>query len=95
MSQRPEQRNPGTTALDVRADRAASSDVGLFGASLGSGADPYALYAQLRAETPIHRTPHGLWVLTRYADVVARLSGLIKAYAGGKTEPTPESWPGL
>jgi hypothetical protein len=73
MSQQPEQRNKDTTALDVRTDRAASSDVALFGASLGSSADPYALYAQLRTETPIHRTPHGLWVLTRYADVIAVL----------------------
>jgi hypothetical protein len=23
--------------------------------------DPYPLYARLRAEDPIHRTPHGLW----------------------------------
>jgi cytochrome P450 len=76
MSQQPEQRNPDTTALDVRADRVASSDVAVFGASLGSSADPYALYAQLRAETPIHHTPQGLWVLTRYADVAAVLRDL-------------------
>jgi hypothetical protein len=32
-------------------------------------ADPYPVYARLRAEDPVHRTPHGLWILTRYADV--------------------------
>ena len=36
-------------------------------------ADPYPVYARLRAETPIHRTPQGFWVLTRYADVAAVL----------------------
>jgi cytochrome P450 len=36
-------------------------------------ADPYPIYARLRAEDPIHRTPHGLWVLTRYSDVAAVL----------------------
>lgn len=35
--------------------------------------DPYPLYARLRTEDPIHRTPHGLWILTRYADVAAVL----------------------
>jgi mono/diheme cytochrome c family protein len=35
--------------------------------------DPYPLYARLRTEDPIHRSPHGLWVLARYADVAAVL----------------------
>ena len=46
----------------------------LFGASdPGFLVDPYSLYARLRVADPIHRTPHGLWVLTRYADVAAVL----------------------
>jgi cytochrome P450 len=32
-------------------------------------ANPYPTYDQLRAEDPVHRTPLGLWVLTRYDDV--------------------------
>jgi cytochrome P450 len=35
--------------------------------------DPYGFYRQLREQDPVHRTPHGLWVLTRYADVAALL----------------------
>ena len=35
--------------------------------------DPYAVYARLRAEQPIHESPFGAWVLTRYADCVAIL----------------------
>jgi cytochrome P450 len=33
-------------------------------------ADPYGLYAELRAEAPIARNELGLWVLSRYEDVV-------------------------
>ena len=35
--------------------------------------DPYAVYARLRAEQPIHESPIGAWVLSRYADCVAIL----------------------
>jgi cytochrome P450 len=45
----------------------------LFDVSFRGVDDPYVVYARLRAEDPIHRTPHGLWVLTRYADVAAVL----------------------
>src|SRR5438132_5446624 len=31
--------------------------------------DPYPFYARLRAEDPVHQSPLGLWVLTRYDDV--------------------------
>ncbi len=31
--------------------------------------DPYSLYHRLRAEDPVHRTPSGIWVLSRYDDV--------------------------
>lgn len=37
----------------------------------GYFADPYAHYAQLRAENPVHQTRFEFWVLTRYDDVVA------------------------
>jgi pimeloyl-[acyl-carrier protein] synthase len=33
-------------------------------------ADPYPFYHRLRATDPVHQTPMGFWVLTRYDDVV-------------------------
>ena len=36
-------------------------------------ADPYPTYRRLRAEDPVHQSPLGFWVLTRYEDVVAAL----------------------
>jgi cytochrome P450 len=36
-------------------------------------ANPYPTYHRLRAEEPVHRSPLGFWVLTRYDDVVAAL----------------------
>jgi len=36
-------------------------------------ADPYPTYHRLRAEDPVHHSPLGFWVLTRYEDVVASL----------------------
>jgi cytochrome P450 len=36
-------------------------------------ADPYPMYHRLRAEDPVHHSPLGFWVLTRYEDVVAVL----------------------
>lgn len=36
-------------------------------------ADPYPMYHRLRAEDPVHHSPLGFWVLTRYDDVVAAL----------------------
>ncbi len=36
-------------------------------------ADPYPTYHRLRADDPVHRSPLGFWVLTRYEDVVAAL----------------------
>jgi len=36
-------------------------------------ADPYPMYHRLRAEDPVHRSPLGFWVLTRYDDVVSVL----------------------
>ena len=36
-------------------------------------ANPYPTYHRLRAEDPVHRSPLGFWVLTRYEDVVASL----------------------
>jgi cytochrome P450 len=35
--------------------------------------DPYPLFARLRDEEPVHRSPAGPWVLTRYDDVHAAL----------------------
>ncbi|HXH83232.1 MAG TPA: cytochrome P450, partial [Candidatus Tectomicrobia bacterium] len=36
-------------------------------------ADPYPFYHRLRTLDPVHRTRQGVWVLTRYDDVVAAL----------------------
>ena len=36
-------------------------------------ADPYPTYHRLRAEDPVHYSPLGFWVLTRYEDVAAVL----------------------
>jgi cytochrome P450 len=33
--------------------------------------NPYPRYAELREDGELHRTPDGLWVLTRYEDVLA------------------------
>ena len=35
--------------------------------------DPYPTYHVLRSEDPVHHSPLGFWVLTRYADVIASL----------------------
>jgi cytochrome P450 len=72
MDQQAEQSNPSRTALDAVWNRSSRHTV-LFDVSLGSLDDPYALYARLRAEDPIHRTRDGLWVLTRCADITAVL----------------------
>ncbi len=36
--------------------------------------DPYPIYAQLRANDPVHLSPMGFWVLTAHADVVAAIN---------------------
>ena len=36
-------------------------------------ADPYPTYRRMREEDPVHQSPMGFWVLTRYEDVVASL----------------------
>src|SRR5919204_1215450 len=36
-------------------------------------ADPYPTYHRLRSEDPVHHSPMGFWVLTRYEDVVSVL----------------------
>jgi pimeloyl-[acyl-carrier protein] synthase len=35
--------------------------------------DPYPFYARLRTEDPVHRSPLGIWVLSRYADALLLL----------------------
>src|SRR5688572_20525185 len=35
--------------------------------------DPYPMYRRLRTEGPVHQSPLGFWVLTRYEDVAAAL----------------------
>lgn len=38
--------------------------------------NPYPLYARMRREHPVYRSPRGVWYLTRYADVDAALRDL-------------------
>src|SRR6185436_12486152 len=60
-------------------------------------ADPYPTYRRLRAEDPVHHSPLGFWVLTRYEDVVAALRDprlakeAIAAFVAARlgTTPTP------
>jgi cytochrome P450 len=33
--------------------------------------DPWRTYERMRREDPVHRSPLGMWVLTRYDDVAA------------------------
>jgi cytochrome P450 len=77
MSQRNDERKARETAFDVGVEAAVSRGTSeysaLFDRSLAGVTDPYATYARLRAEDPVHRTLHGLLVLTRYADVAAVL----------------------
>src|SRR6266849_4932672 len=42
-------------------------------------ANPYPVYARLRAEDPVHQSPRGFWVLTRYEDVATVLRDSILA----------------
>ena len=45
----------------------------LFRSDPAFNADPYPTYHRLRAEDPVHRTPMGFWILTRYDDVATVL----------------------
>ncbi|MCX4587273.1 cytochrome P450 [Streptomyces sp. NBC_01481] len=38
--------------------------------------DPYPLYARMRRECPVHRSPQGIWYLTRHAEVETALGDL-------------------
>src|SRR5437762_5807269 len=59
-------------------------------------ADPYPFYHRLRSSAPVYQAPTGLWVLTRYDDVVMVLRDgrfgrdgfeqLLAAVYGGDTE---------
>lgn len=44
-----------------------------FVASPGKRADPYPAYGRLRALDPVHRSPLGVWVLSRHAEVSVAL----------------------
>jgi cytochrome P450 len=65
-------------------------------------ADPYPFYHRLREREPVHQTPMGFWVLTRYDDVVLALRDprfgragfepmLAAVYAEPGQEPSPPS----
>jgi len=60
-------------------------------------ADPYPTYQRLRREEPVHHSPLGFWVLTRYEDVVAALRDprlakeAIAAFVAARLGTTPST----
>jgi cytochrome P450 len=61
-------------------------------------ADPYPLYRRLRQEDPVHATPFGLWLITRYDEAVAilrdpRLSSDLGGAAGSPARVVVEGSP--
>ncbi len=57
---------------------------------------PYDFYRRVRTEAPVHQTPLGFWLVSRYDDVLSVVrdperfsSSFSGAFAGGR-EPTPE-----
>jgi cytochrome P450 len=65
-------------------------------------ADPYPFYRRLREQDPVHQTPMGFWVLTRYDDCVAALRDprfgreefqqmLAAVYGGADSDRLPRS----
>src|SRR3954469_20962497 len=58
-------------------------------------ADPYPFYARLRAAEPVHVSPFGFVVLSRYEDVARTLRGAefsrdVEANANATTDPARE-----
>ena len=65
-----------------------SDATALFGAAMV--ANPYAVYARLRATDPVHwHAPMNAWVLTRYADVAAALHDPRLSSSLGELVPDP------
>jgi hypothetical protein len=62
----------GATADRRGGDSATPPEV-LFNPTPEFYADPYPVYAHLRAHDPVHRTASGLWILTRYDEVEVAL----------------------
>jgi len=57
----------------VDAPESGPAPVGLDPFAPGFFDDPYRQYAELRAAAPVHRSPFGPWMLTRYDDCVRLL----------------------
>jgi cytochrome P450 len=53
-------------------------------------ADPYPAYRRLREQSPIHWSPLGSWLLTRYADAVTLLSDPRFGHPNYRAEKPPE-----
>src|SRR5207302_2555657 len=59
-----------------------------FAASPALRRNPYPLFRAARALDPIHRSPFGIWVLTRHADVAAALRNPSFGSDEAKADPT-------
>lgn len=57
-------------------------------------ANPYPHYQRLRENSPIHRTPGGVWYITRHADISALLRDRRVGHGDGKVETKLLGWLG-
>ncbi len=57
-------------------------------------ANPYPFYRRLREEDPVHASPLGIWVLTRYAapHALAPRTAVICSSATPQTTPACAPW---
>jgi cytochrome P450 len=66
---------PSVTVLGTRQQKPAGGEaaagIAFETSEAGFRRNPYPRYAELRESEELHRTPDGLWVLTRYEDVLA------------------------
>src|SRR5579862_5959389 len=49
--------------------------------------DPFAVYSELRAASPVHRSPLGFWVFTRHADCLTILRDRRSSSDGRNADP--------
>jgi cytochrome P450 len=57
--------------------------------------DPYRHYRRLREESPVLRTPAGIWYFSRYRDIETVLRGGSFGHSDGKVEAAALGWTGV